>query len=73
MAIHASAYVPSRAITPQRAQTIRLSPIEPLLANTPFGEIKIPEPEIYKQAEHKYMHKNIYMTCSPYDLIKTGD
>lgn len=46
-------YLPKRASTPHRPQTIRLRPTEPLLCSTPFGEIKIPEPR--ENTEKKYV------------------
>ena len=45
--------LPSKAMTPHKVHTIRLRPTEPLLCSTPFGEIKIPEPEMNKM-EGKY-------------------
>lgn len=37
--------LPNRERIPLAAHTIRLSPTEPVSVSTPFGDIKIPDPE----------------------------
>ena len=43
-----SLQLPSSASTPLPHQTTRDKPTEPVIFNTPFGDMKIPEPTIYK-------------------------
>ena len=55
-----SAHLPRRAITPHRAQIMRLIPTEPLLANTPLGEMNMPEPENRKTKQIELTHIELF-------------